>query len=82
MIRKQGGFTNNLASYRNEPLERIVIVKSESGNNKNDDGVMLERLVSGALAAKVRFVENAGNVRRRNTDGVENDRFETIKSGR
>jgi hypothetical protein len=63
MIRKQGGFTNNLASYRNEPLERIVIVKSESGNNKNDDGVMLERLVSGALAAKVRFVENAGNVR-------------------
>jgi hypothetical protein len=63
MIRKQGGFTNNLASYRNEPLERIVIVKSESGDNKNDDGVMLERLVSGALAAEVRFVENAGNVR-------------------
>jgi len=61
MIRKQGGFTNNLASYRNEPLERIVIVKSENGNNKNGD-VMLERLVSGALAAKVRFVDSAGNI--------------------
>ena len=61
MIRKQGGFTNNLASYRNEPLERIVVVKSENGNNKNGD-VMLERLVSGALAAKVRFVDSAGNI--------------------
>ena len=61
MIRKQGGFTNNLASYRNEPLERIVIVKSENGNNKNGD-VMLERLVSGTLAAKVRFVDSAGNI--------------------
>ena len=61
MIKHQGGFTNNLASYRNEPLERIVIVKSENGNNKNGD-VMLERLVSGALAAKVRFVDNAGNI--------------------
>ena len=36
-------------------------MKSENGNNKNGD-VMLERLVSGALAAKVRFVDNAGNI--------------------
>ena len=74
MIKHQGEL-NNLASYRNEPLERIVIVKSENGNNKNGD-VMLERLVSGASAAKVRFVDNAGNI-----DEEAPTELKTVKNG-
>jgi hypothetical protein len=56
LIKAQGGFKDALASYRNEPLERIVLVKSEKHQN-ND--LVLERLVSGALSAKIRFVENS-----------------------